>query len=180
MFKVFSKNNQTQNICEIAVISALWIVLSYISLAFRPLIFNGLFPVFYFLVWISGLFFSPQKAFVTTFIGHFLFDVFIFFNIFFIFIWFASGLSSFLISILKWNTFFLSVAAFFLMPLIYFFAFFTIGSIFFPNPIAYFVTYPGLTFALFFVNPVFNSLVFYYFVKPNFSLKKINKIITVY
>lgn len=149
---------QLREISLAALLVGLWAVLSVYSLPLKIIMHEGYFPGFYFLIWITGLLFSPRKAFLTTFIGHFFFDLIYLPNPLFIFVWLASACFAATISLLKTQVK-LKKLLYFLPPLYYLLAFFIMGYIQYNHPFTYFFVYPGVSFMLLFGNPIFNFLV---------------------
>lgn len=155
------------------MIITIWSTFAYLSIPLRPLLGEAFLPVFYFLVWLSGLILNPSSAFFTSFLGHCLFDLVSFFSPLFIFIWFASGLCSFAIAIVRDYKIGLLIMTF-LMPIIYFLHFWAMGTVIFyenihANMFYYFKAFPIVFIMLVFVNPIFNWCVYKWFVQnPSF------------
>ena len=141
-----------------ALLVALWTVLSVYSLPLKILLHEAYLPIFYFLIWITGLLFTPVKAFATTLIGHFFFDLIYLPNPLFLFVWIASAVFAATIARLKTLPR-LQLLLYFFPPLYYLCAFFIIGYIQFDHPYQYFFTYPGITMMLLIGNPLFNIFV---------------------
>ncbi len=163
-------NWTTKNIIQSAFFIALWPILGYFTLPLRILDIH--IPFFYFLIWFIGFIFRPYQAFVISFLGHLLFDLFLLFSPFYIFIWLVTGLSAMFISLLNKNSKSL-VLCIFLLPFLYICGFFILSvAIFNKNFFFFFTVYPHITIALIIVNPIFNFFVFWSF-KKNKALKNL-------
>ncbi len=147
-----------QEISLAALLVSLWAVLSVYSLPLKIIMHEGYFPGFYFLIWITGFLFTPRKAFLTTFIGHFFFDLIYLPNPLFIFVWFASACFAATVSVLKTHLK-LKPLLYLLPPFYYLGAFFIMGYIQYNHPFTYFFVYPGVSLMLLIGNPLFNVLV---------------------
>lgn len=174
-----------QEISCAGIFVALWMTLSVFSVPLKILMHEGYLPIFYFLIWIVGLLFSPPKAFLITIIGHFTFDLIYLPNPLFIFVWLASGFFSATIALLRnqnqwWKLLYV------LPPIFYLIAFFIMGYIQFDEPFKYFGVNFGVTLVLLIVNPIFNFFVitifrnrprFINFLIDNFASKPTNTLI---
>lgn len=171
-FAAFDLRWQTRDIVRTAYFVALWPVLGVFSFAFRVFLGDVYLPVFYFLIWFFALISNPIHAFVCAFLGHFLFDLTLIFQPYFLFVWLASGFSAFLISICQKRPRCLFFMLFFL-PFSYLLSFLIISLIYFNNQfLSYFFIYPRITIMLLIVNPIFNFCVFLCF-RKNAALKKL-------
>lgn len=166
-----------KNIVLCSFFISLWSLISTTLFIFRPFFqTTGFIPIFYILIWIQAFYFPPREAFLTGFIGHALFDMQMIFDFFFIFIWFASGISCFLISVLRKKK--LSWIMILLMPIIYIILFLIMGTLKFyqdKDGILSFINYlkanPIIIFMIIFVNPLFNFFVYMFFIKSKIIKK---------
>ena len=141
-----------------AAFVALWMVLSVFSVFLKIITHEGYLPIFYFLIWMVGLIFTPSKAFFITVTSHFMYDLIYLPNPLFVFVWIASGIVAWCIAVLR-NQRYWTWILFILPPLIYLIAFFVMGYIQFGRPFDYFFVFPGITFMLLVGNPLFNFFV---------------------